>query len=277
MPLTGWPTAAPAQMGIPGHMGFPGQMGAPGQMGFPGQMGAPGFPMSAPMQMMPGVAAPMRPTVPGPQFTNIPTAPLGTSPAPTMTTMPSFVPPGFPMQMPVQGAAAPWGARPMAGSPSQLSAAVPGVSAAPVAGVSPGGFPIPQMPGLPLPGGAFPPQTQPAQLATPQGSPAAPQSPYGAPQMPYGTQQMPFGARQMPYGVPQLPAGFAAPAAPTSWAPPVLDAGTLAQAIVQQPTLQSALSSWANTWMASPEFKTRLGEALKSKEIPAAPPKDGES
>gem|GEM_PF-6620933 len=41
-------------------------------------------------------------------------------------------------------------------------------------------------------------------------------------------------------------------------------------AILQQPAFQNTLGSWANAWMASPEFKGRLADILGSQDLQAA-------
>lgn len=228
-------------------------------------MAVPAYPMAPPAQIAPGVAGPLAPPLTGPQFTHIPAAPFAspmpfTSPvAPTMTMMPSFIPPGFPTQMPWQMPAAtgpfqgpapgvmgfpavqgmppaamqgnPWGARPVNAAPTQLSATVPGVTSAPVAGISPGGFPPPTMPGFPVPGGAVPGfpnlQMNPAPTQqTAQGVPGAGFGPVAAAQgFPKAT---PAGTVQ---GFPSAPAGqgfpAAAPAGTVQGFPVAAPAGTV--------------------------------------------------
>ena len=225
-----------------------------------------------------------------------------------MTVMPSFIPPGFPTQMPV----APVGTPFQMGQPvlPQLSSSVPGVTAAPVLGVSPGGYPLPSMPGLPLPGGvplqmgpALNPAAQfsmpipaaaglkPGAFGTPPGGFSAPPGAYGAPSgafgAPPGAYPAPpgaFGAPAGAYGAPPAPAqldarpgAFGTPppqafpgAFPGAFPAPGANPQQLAMAILQQPAFQNTLGSWANAWMASPEFKGRLADILGSQDLQAA-------
>lgn len=146
-------------------------------------------------------------------------------------------------------------------APTQLASIVPGVATAPVAGVSPGGYPIPTMPGMPMPGGAamMPPQLGPTQGGF-GGQPMPPG--FGTPPMqgrpPQGFATPGFAAPG--YGAP--PQGF-----PGAFPPPPPDPQRLAMALMQHPAFQNMLGSWANAWLGSAEFKRRLVDILQSTDL----------